>query len=78
LARTLTFVEWQEQNTRAWKEDPHDRVQHRSFPGMASLAAARPAMVSNLDRLRPILEDLGGGLGVTDPVSGEAVLELHP
>jgi quinol monooxygenase YgiN len=48
------------------------------WDGMASLAAARPAMIGNLDRLRPILEDLGGGLGVTDPVSGEAVLELAP
>jgi len=35
-------------------------------------------MIGNLDRLRPILEELGGGLGVTDPVSGEAVLELQP
>jgi hypothetical protein len=48
------------------------------WDGMASLAAARPAMIGNLDRLRPILDDLGGGLGVTDPVSGEAVLELQP
>ena len=48
------------------------------WDGMASLAAARPSMIGNLDRLRPLLEDLGGGLGVTDPVSGEAVLELEP
>ena len=48
------------------------------WDSMASLGAARPAMIGNLDRLRPILEDLGGGLGVTDPVSGEAVLELSP
>lgn len=46
------------------------------WDSMASLAAARPAMIGNLDRLRSLLEDLGGGLGVTDPVSGEAVLEL--
>jgi hypothetical protein len=46
------------------------------WDSMASLAAARPAMIGNLDRLRPILEDLGGGLGVTDAVSGEAVLQL--
>ncbi len=39
-----------------------------------SIAAARPAMIGMLDRVRPTLEDLGGGLGVTDPVSGEAVL----
>jgi hypothetical protein len=40
-----------------------------------SLAAARPAMIGFLDDIRPYLEDLGNGLGVTDPVSGEAVIE---
>ncbi|MBH9552111.1 antibiotic biosynthesis monooxygenase family protein [Inhella gelatinilytica] len=44
---------------------------------MASIAAARPAMGAQLDRFRALLEDLGGGLGVTDPVSGEAVLEVQ-
>ena len=48
------------------------------WDSLASLAAARPAMIANLDRLRDILEDLGGGLGLTDPVSGEAVLQLRP
>jgi hypothetical protein len=41
-----------------------------------SIVAARPRMIANLDKMRALLEDLGGGLGVTDPVSGEAVLEL--
>ena len=40
-----------------------------------SLAAARPTMISFLDEIRPYLEDLGNGLGVTDPVSGETVVE---
>ncbi|NJD30607.1 MAG: DUF718 domain-containing protein [Gammaproteobacteria bacterium] len=43
---------------------------------MASIVAARPAMIANLDRIRPMLEDLGNGLGVTDPVSGDVVLSL--
>jgi len=43
---------------------------------MASMAAARPQMIATLDGFRDTLEDLGGGLGVTDPVSGEVVLEL--
>jgi hypothetical protein len=43
---------------------------------MDALAAARPSMVATLDTLRDTLEDLGGGLGVTDPVSGPVVLEL--
>jgi hypothetical protein len=35
-------------------------------------------MLANLDSMRDLLEDLGGGLGVTDPISGEAVLEINP
>ena len=42
-----------------------------------SLAAARPHMAATLDTFRDALEDLGGGLGVTDPVSGPVVLELR-
>ena len=45
----------------------------RSFD---ALAAARPDMIGMLDRLRDLLEDLGGGLGVTDPVSGDVVVKL--
>lgn len=43
---------------------------------MDALAAARPQMIATLDSFRDTLEDLGGGLGVTDPVSGPVVLEL--
>ena len=43
---------------------------------MGSLANARPSMIATLDTFRDTLEDLGGGLGVTDPVSGPVVLEL--
>lgn len=43
---------------------------------MASLAAARPKMIGILDSFRHTLEDLGGGLGVTDPVSGTVVVEI--
>ena len=43
---------------------------------MDSMAAARPSMISTLDSFRDTLEDLGGDLGVTDPVSGSVVLEL--
>ncbi|HZQ59808.1 MAG TPA: DUF718 domain-containing protein [Casimicrobiaceae bacterium] len=37
---------------------------------------ARPKMIAILDSFRDTLEDLGGGLGVTDPVSGEVVVDL--
>jgi hypothetical protein len=43
---------------------------------MDALAKARPNMIATLDSLRHTLEDLGGGLGVTDPVSGPVVLNL--
>lgn len=48
------------------------------WENMQSIAAARPAMIAQLDRFRATLEDLGQGLGLTDPVSGEAVVELRP
>ena len=43
---------------------------------MDALAKARASMIATLDRMRDTLEDLGGGLGVTDPVSGPVVLAL--
>ena len=39
---------------------------------------AEEQMVAILDSFRETLEDLGGGLGVTDPVLGETVLEIRP
>ena len=69
--------------------DVHRHLE-RDFPGlrgwaycfvgewndMASIASARPVMIANLDRFRDTLEDLGNGLGLTDPVSGELVVDL--
>lgn len=46
------------------------------WDSMEKLAAARPKMIATLDTFRDALEDLGEGLGLTDPVSGEAVVEL--
>lgn len=43
---------------------------------MEALAKARPNMIAMLDTFRDTLEDFGGGLGVTDPVSGPVVLAL--
>lgn len=42
------------------------------------LVAARPSMIGILDSFRDTLEDLGGGLGVTDPVAGTVVVERRP
>jgi hypothetical protein len=41
-----------------------------------NIANARPQMIALLDEFRAMLEDLGGGLGVTDAVSGQAVAKL--
>ncbi len=43
---------------------------------MDALANARSDMIATLNSFRETLEDLGGGLGVTDPVSGPVVLAL--
>lgn len=48
------------------------------WSSMEALIGARTAMIANLDRLRPHLEDLGGGRGVTEPWSGEVALNLRP
>ena len=46
------------------------------WDALDSIVQARPQMISLLDGMRDQLEDLGGGLGVTDPVSGEVVVDL--
>ena len=43
---------------------------------MQALADARPNMIATLNSFRDTLEDLGDGLGVTDPVGGPVVLAL--
>ena len=43
---------------------------------MDALVKARPIMIATLNSFRDTLEDLGGGLGFTDPVSGPVVLAL--
>ena len=43
---------------------------------MGALERARQDMIGTLDTFRDTLEDMGGGLGVTDPASGPVVLTL--
>ena len=45
---------------------------------LANVRDAEASMVKLLDRFRDTLEDVGGSLGVTDPVSGEVVVEITP
>ena len=46
------------------------------WESMEALAAGRPQMIATLDSFRQTLEEIGGGLGVTDPVSGPVVLTM--
>jgi hypothetical protein len=46
------------------------------WPDATTLADARGRMIATLDTFRHALEDLGPGLGVTDAVSGDAILSL--
>lgn len=46
------------------------------WPDMDACAKARPNMVDTLNSFRDTLEDLGGGLGVTDAVAGPVALAL--
>jgi quinol monooxygenase YgiN len=54
----------------------HDYCIIGEWEDAESLSAARTHMIATLDSFRDTLEDLGGDLGVTDPVSGPVVLEL--
>jgi hypothetical protein len=46
------------------------------WDSMDAMAAARPQMIATLDSFRHTLADLGGGMGVTDPISGTVVLSM--
>ena len=48
------------------------------WQGFNHLAGARPQMIAMLDSFRHMLEELGEGMGVTDPISGEGVLHMAP
>ncbi|TWT14107.1 DUF718 domain-containing protein [Reyranella sp. CPCC 100927] len=43
---------------------------------MDACIKARPNMIATLNSFRDTLEDLGGGLGVTDPVAGPVAMAL--
>jgi hypothetical protein len=46
------------------------------WESFARMVEARPAMIRSLDAVRDMLEDLGDGSGVTEPRSGEAVVDV--
>jgi hypothetical protein len=46
------------------------------WPDVNALTMARPAMIATLNAFRHTLEELGGNLGLTDPISGPVVMKL--
>ena len=46
------------------------------WENMDACIEARPHMIATLDTFRDTLEDLGNGIGVTDPVAGSVVMAL--
>jgi len=58
------------------KTDEHSYCFIGEWDSFDSIVQSRQEMIGELDKMRNILEDLGGGLGVTDPVSGEAALSI--
>ena len=67
---------------KGWRGGALIRTGERTFciiaewTDMDSLAKARSNMIATLDSFRDTLEDLGGGVGLTDPVSGPVILAL--
>jgi hypothetical protein len=81
--REQEFLDAQRNIMFGWKRADVIRTDDRSYcvigewEGTATIASARPNMIATLNSFRDTLEDLGGGLGVTDPVSGPVVLEIR-
>jgi hypothetical protein len=59
------------------KTDDHTYCVIAEWTDVEALARARPKMIATLNSFRDTLEDLGGGLGVTDAVSGPVVTALR-
>ncbi len=83
--RDQEFLDAHKKVERSWaglrhanliKSGEHSYCIIAEWEDMDSIAKARPDMIATLDSFRDTLEDLGGGLGVSDPVSGPVVLPL--
>jgi hypothetical protein len=83
--RHQDFLEAHKKVANDWPEVRHVNIiksgEHSyciiaEWPDMETLAKARPQLIATLDAFRDTLDDLGGDLGLTDPVSGPVVMEL--
>ena len=61
------------QSMKIAKTGDREYVMVGEWDSMDSLVAARPVMISTLDKMRGMLEDLGG---VTEPRSGDVVAQV--
>ncbi len=63
---------------RAWVVKTGDRQYCfvAEWDSFDAIAKARPEMIKSLDGMRDMLEDLGGGRGVTEPYSGDVSVEI--
>jgi quinol monooxygenase YgiN len=82
--RDEEFIKAHREMTAAWpgavrfslvKTGEHTYCIVGEWNNFANIVAARPMMLATLDRIRDTLEDMGMGLGLTDPVSGQVVVE---
>jgi hypothetical protein len=58
------------------KTGEHSYCLIAEWPDAEAVTGARTQMIATLNSFRDTLEDLGGGLGVTDPASGPVVMAL--
>jgi hypothetical protein len=58
------------------KTGEHSYALIAEWPDADAVTRARPQMIATLNSFRDSLEDLGGGLGVTDAVAGSVVMTL--
>ncbi len=58
------------------KTGERDYCMIAEWPDADTLGKARPQMIATLNSFRDALEEIGEGKGLTDAVSGEAVLDV--
>lgn len=65
--------------SNAWLVKTGDRAYCfiTEWESVEAIVQAFPATMANVERMRDLLEDLGGGKGVTDPHWGPVVGALH-
>jgi quinol monooxygenase YgiN len=57
------------------RKDDHNFFSVAEWESFDHIVKARPVMGANLDQMRDLLESFSEELGVTDPISGTAVLD---